>query len=299
MSIVAVATNPFERYQGIGKPDEKKTLKTDDRLSKKLEEVLASFERLQRIQLVTDPDELKRELLKIEHTLTPEEINIFAQVLVRFEEPKYAGAMITRLIQRSYNAGHNDFQIDVRAFTEDLGDLCSDLRGTKRKPVIVTVNGNLYIQVGDSANHISLTINGNVGDLLGVGAKHSIFTLNGSAKDVLGEYSINCTYTVQGKTGDAAGKSAHNSTFHFHGPVGKYLGYEGEGLTFHLHDRWGEGIAQQDPDEIATLHTARFCKFIVYNKKQFGKLKRELPDLEGNKVILMGKNGRVLKEVER
>ncbi len=185
----AMAANPFDRYKGVGKPEEKKEAAPTD---SKLEATLRRFEEDLEFEF---PERLRQ-------ILTPEEINQFLQNTIQYESHEnysaVTGSFISELIQNSYAAGHNKFTLNTRSLAQPLNWLGQFLKGEENSPIEVIVDGDVGEYCGDSSKHVVFDIRGNAGGLFGQFAQYSSFTVHGS---------------VNGKVAEGAEKS----TFHLHG----------------------------------------------------------------------------------
>lgn len=126
----------------------------------------------------------------ITEILTPEEIDAFLQATAAYEDQEWfkekTGFFISRLLQNSYNHSYNNFSLNMENIYP-VNYICFKLTGTKERPIMVTIEGNVgyclgFCSQGDSC----FTIKGNVGEGSGVRAQRSTFkTTNSGAVDVL------------------------------------------------------------------------------------------------------------------
>ncbi len=110
--------------------------------------------------------------------LLPEEIDLFLRTTCQFETQKHyktnTGIFISRLLQNSYMAGHNDFHLQI----EDLppiDSLCSYLIGARNNPVAVTVEGDAGRYFGSLVEYGMLNIFGGVEPFCGEDAQYTTF----------------------------------------------------------------------------------------------------------------------------
>ncbi|MBI2669411.1 hypothetical protein HYX14_06230 [Candidatus Woesearchaeota archaeon] len=167
--------------------------------------------------------------------LNPEHINAFLQsTVIHGNHEKYkwrTGLFLSRLLQNSYNAGNNDFSLNTTSI-EPFCSLGTLLKGTKRKPITLTINGDVGGQCGSMSTHGIYTINGDVGSSCGdysinvtytiignVGidcgwmSKHGIYMITGDVGETCGSLSKDGTYTINGNVGDGCGLESTNGTY--------------------------------------------------------------------------------------
>lgn len=98
---------------------------------------------------------------------------------VLLQKEKYGnnlGDYISKLIQTSYDVGHNNFVLHTQ--DTEINWLGFDLKGTPK-------------------NKINLTIHGNVGTYFGFGSENCNFIVNGGVNKNLGFNSIDCTFKTK------------------------------------------------------------------------------------------------------
>lgn len=148
--------------------------------------------------------------------LTPAEINLFLQATIGFEERKkyseLTGIFITRLIQNSYNAGHNNFKLNTKN-RKGLHYFGSFLEGKEGNPLTIYGEGDVGHLCFNSAEHIIFSIKGNVGQQCGHYATNSIFSIRGDVRFELGYSATHCTFLIEGNLGDRGSWMAKKSTF--------------------------------------------------------------------------------------
>ena len=131
----------------------------------------------------------------VKEVLLPSDINLFLQQTREYENhTRYninTGFFSSQLIQNSYNAGNNEFELDVTAL-KLIHNICFGVSGTEERMVRVVIKG----EAGDvcvwNVRNFTFTIE-KAGDWCGFEAQHSTFTI--------------------GKAGDNCGREAQFSTF--------------------------------------------------------------------------------------
>ena len=88
-----------------------------------------------------------------------------------------AGLFISALIQNSYNAGYNHFQLNTQVLKE-RNYLAYDLKGIPENP-------------------LHLVVNGNVGDSFGQYSSYGHFTVKGMTMSFLSRASEHCTFVLE------------------------------------------------------------------------------------------------------
>jgi len=195
MTTLEMALNPLDRYKGTRKPDEVR--QSDVVPDKTVEEMLEKYEEVHTFDnnhkyYIHPFDTMLSKIKDIasETILTPKQIN---QTLQAIKPNDNYGRLrfISWLIQSSYDAGHNDFFLDLRNITHFYG-LCREVKGKTNNKVNLTLDGaagnncvwfsehiTLKAQkVGDScasgSNYCEIEIR-ETGDFCGDGARNSLF----------------------------------------------------------------------------------------------------------------------------
>ncbi len=143
---------------------------------------------------------------------TPADISSFIHVISNLprQDPSWTGLYISRLLQYSYNAGHNDFRLDTTSLPGVKG-IAAFIDGRRKKPITVsitgdagwsgwysrwahiTVHGNSY-GCGTSSDESEIIIHGEAGEDCAQLAKFSTFTFLGTVGDEVGMQSRHCTF---------------------------------------------------------------------------------------------------------
>ncbi len=268
MSLTAVASNPFERYKGVKRPDERKEKKIEP---SGLEDVLRRYRRL--LEEFPDVDFYLRPLgtdrEPVAHVLTPEKINEFLQLTIPYEAQSdyevVTGIFITKLVRNSYQSGFAEFHLDTNSHC-GVQALAARLPGTKKRPLEIIIKGNAGRECGAGARHLKLRAEGDAGDLCGYMAHCSTFAIN--------------------TAGVMCGSGAFKSTFHIRGNVGENCGIGSKRSTFYLHGIFGKILDLHDP--------ARDSTFVVYTRDHYERALREVAP--GNRIILADQNNKIIEE---
>lgn len=149
----------------------------------------------------------------IPEILPPEQINHFLQMTSAFEtRPNYqknTGLFLSHLIQNSYNAGHNNFHIDLNVFPP-LDLLFAYVSGTKKRRLKATIKGTAGHIVAEYCRYLDLTAE-NVGISFAYHAKYSRFKCKNVESDAAFS-SYYCEYTIE-TAGNNLGIGARYTTF--------------------------------------------------------------------------------------
>ena len=182
--------------------------------------------------LMNEPDYNVRQelLLDMNDVFTPFDINSFLQTTSEFEGYKgylyLTGSFITKLVQVSYNAGYNQFVLDVNNL-RPIGGIGFKLKGTSDQKVEVTIKGTSGYGASFIENAIFTA--DEVGDRFGSNSTNSMFTALVAGNECAQEMK-NSQFTV-GTVGFDFGRLATNSTFIFK-EAGKWCGYHSENSVF-------------------------------------------------------------------
>ena len=237
----------------------------------------------------------------VHDVLLPSNINLFLQQTREYEHhPKYqihTGYFISQLIQNSYNAENNDFELDMNSL-KVMNNVVSNVSGTKERMVRVVITGEIGDECGYQVQHSTLTIEkvgrgfgqnaqssiftiGEAGDRCGAWAKHSTFTI-GKAGGDCGHFATRSTFTIE-EAGYICGQGAHRSTFTI-GEAGYRCGYLAEHSTFII-EKAGDLCGRE----------AKNSTFKTHNPLQYEQFKEFAPQDTGNTIYLLSRNGSMLK----
>ena len=143
----------FEGF-AVGKPEEEKPIEVVEGV---FQELMGEYERF----LETECDswnDFQVELNKITETVTPADITAFLQTTIKHEQHNEycwrTGLFISKLMQNSYEAGHNDFILNTTALKE-IHNLGCDLTGTEERLIKLTIIGNTGDWCGWGSRNLS------------------------------------------------------------------------------------------------------------------------------------------------
>ena len=222
-------------------------------LTKKYEEFLGTYNRE---RWTTD---------HVPEVVLPCDISLFLQSTHDYEDhldyPMCTGLFISQLIQNSYEAGNNNFEIDVNSL-KIIDNLAYNISGTEERMVRIVIKGKVGHDCGSKAEHSTFTIE-KAGKYCGFKAENSTFTMK-EAGNGCGQYTKHSTFTIE-KAGDWCGLWAKNSTF----TIGE------------TEDQCGSN--------------AYYSTFKTHNPLQYERFKKYVPEDSGNSLYLLSQNGSILK----
>ncbi len=245
-------------YKGIRLPD---TVREQTNRDSGLSDLLVKYEEF--LNKESDFDQIEKIINKETISLTPDKIDDFLQQTILYENHKdyqtITGILISQLIQTSYNAGNNDFELNTKKL-KTIDRIGAYLIGKERNPIIITIQGNTGYKSGLLSENSIFNIKGNTGDCYGWESKgctfniekdagdqcgylstNSIFNIQGNTGNNCGESSDNCRFNIEGNTGYKCGFLSRDSIFNIEGDTGNDCGEESENCTFHIFgeaDNW-------------------------------------------------------------
>jgi hypothetical protein len=116
--------------------------------------------------------------------LDPAGIDLFLKASVKYENTEhytYLTAVVANvLIQNSYNAGHNDFELNLQNMPP-MHALGAMLEGKAEKSLRITINGDTEDMCLWAAKHVKAEVTGNADCMLGIAVSYSTITIRGKA----------------------------------------------------------------------------------------------------------------------
>jgi len=205
----------FSAYEGLKAPDEKRKAKIEGSLLfEGLEDVLKQYEKI--LEMKIDYYACNA-VERIKTVLEPEQINTFLQATIPFETHKnYAentGYFITKLIQNSYNAGHNRFKLGTKVLTKRIKDIGWQLKGKEGKPLELLVEGDVGNWCGTEAEYSTISIAGNAGDWCGAMAKYLSLSIEGDVGNDCCKWIEHSFVIIDGNAGHRLGYGAKGTVF--------------------------------------------------------------------------------------
>jgi len=203
--------NPFESQKSEKKPESEKKVIIGD---KQIEKTLEQYQRLN-ITGYWIKDEQRLSRLEPQ-TLTPAQIDMLLQHMVQTTnkeklEHELSGTFLTDLIQKSYDAGYNDFILDPERI--EIHRIGYELEGKPENKIKGTVKGNVGIGLGNRSENCIFNVKGDTMKSCGHSSENSIFNIEGDSWYHCGNWSRNSTYNIKGSIGNDCGKHSENCTF--------------------------------------------------------------------------------------
>jgi hypothetical protein len=168
--------------------------------------------------------------------LTPAEMSVFINEIEKFQkEENYslsANLFVNRLIQNSYDAGNNDFNL----YVEDLpnASILKKLKATEDNPLKIRLNGSVGDFVARESNYLDLTIDGRVGDYFADNSNNLIASITGDVGKHFGSNSHNIKTKINGNVGYSFGFQSFDIDAEIIGMVGHHFGYNSNNLKANI-----------------------------------------------------------------
>ncbi len=250
--IATISSDPFDRYKGVNPPEERKERKSVP--DSALEGAVRAYERIIQFddelfnkQPILDQDRgaVWRVLLKRFATtiLSPEQINALLQRGVTYDKDEIHYCLFmyftNRMIQNSYNAGHNGFTLNTRSLSKEQSDLCSELVGNQlANPLVIKVEGDGGHTFAYNIKSAIVELNGNASACARY-AWNSQFKIKGNVSGVFAKNSVNSGFEVYGNV-EQCGAESENSVFVVHGDVGGACGFTSKNSSFEIDGNVGD-----------------------------------------------------------
>jgi hypothetical protein len=241
--------------------------------SNKVQSVLCDCERficdyidaLQKKKIKNDEDdnldynEIEQLMNPKQAVLNPNEINKFYDLSGKIKAyGRYRNLIptyINELIQKSYDAGHNDFFF-VFGDKSAYNFLGSCLDGTINNPIEISFAGNCGSNFCLESNNVCTTILGDVGHYFGLNSSNLKAFVKGNVMCRFGGESKNLSVFLEGNCESLFGRKSNNLTAIIQGDVEKYFGFESQYLAANIKgnveesfgNRCGHMVAEVDGD---------------------------------------------------
>ena len=185
-------------YDGLDVPDVKPETEGITGIGEILEKLVKAFPMTREI-------ELDSYIKTIDDILTPLQINGLLSATEMYTRnggsiTHNRGHFISKLIQNSYEAGHNDFFFNTVNST-NVHKLGIRLKGSKETPIRINIEGDVGIYCGGYSDFVDIKINGNAGHYLGSSTIYSNFEAK-NVENLCGYCSNRSTIVVHGEFGE-------------------------------------------------------------------------------------------------
>ena len=167
--------------------------------------------------------------------LTPAQISTFIKITEKRKHDADYGArkgrFLTGLVQKSYDAGYNNFMLDLSGpqLIRDIGDC---LKGTEHNRLKIRITGDIGDWCAVESSYCDFKIEGDVGQSLARYAKHSSFAIKGDAGFGLGEDAVDSDFYVEGNLVGAGAIESKNCRFSLLGTAPWTTGGSSKGCSF-------------------------------------------------------------------
>ena len=209
-----------------------------------------------------------------ETILSPQEMNSFLQLTYIFTGDfmyqKNTSVFLNRLLQVSYDAGHNEFCLNTNSLPP-FDFLGSSVRGNRKRPLKITVDGNLGKQAFSNTEYVHGRVMGDVYESFASNCSHSRYLVEGNA------------LSTRPEGWGGFGFGARSSDLIVKGDACLYeLGSQAERSCFEI---GGKGIMQVE----LIGHGAERCTFKARHSGLVQVFNRFIR--QGNRVILVREEG--------
>ncbi len=168
-------------------------------------------------EYVPNPSGIHQRFMEI---LPPEKIDRFLQMSKRFNAHEsyddITWPAISKLIDNSYLAGHNDFFLDTKGLKDEilmLPGIGCYLAGTPDKELRIQLEGPLIPYSLEGVIHCRASCSGTASYLAAQSASHSSFYFEGEVEGEFAHAAKKCYFELHGRVGDNCAKGAKDCTF--------------------------------------------------------------------------------------
>lgn len=251
------------------------------------------------------PNYLKQSLEPIVHVLSPNQIDLFLQSTMIFEDHQnyvdLTGLFVTKLVQNSYSNGYNDFILNTMNLPalNRLGSyLCA---GLERDEPRCIVRGDIGGHCFEAASGIALQLKGDAGTYFGKDLKSSSVEVWGDIDRNALRDAHGCVMNLHGKAGmlyaegarqcllsaedveECCGEGSAHSAFYL-GIAGNNLGGRTKHCFFFIRDFLSDNVGIAFYAFGSEPRTpAAYSTFATANADLLEKLRYQVP--EGNRVV--------------
>ena len=174
-------------------------------------------------QLLEEFDGARDKLSK--HSITANDIEGLVEKLEYYQGNTWfckSGLFISAMLQESYDAGHNNFSIDLSPIDKKIMNVGSMIEGKPNNAINIKIKGSdIGNQLcGFGSWYCSFAIKGDAGHSLGTLSEYCSFDVDGSAWVRCGEQSKRSKYIISGSVGKKCAYKAQNCEFTIKGDIG-------------------------------------------------------------------------------
>ncbi len=214
----------------------------------------------------------------VEEVLHPQQFPALLAALMPSESHayfhRYAGLVLSRLIQNSYDANHNHFILPLSVFPV-LNYIGSFLRGTDEKPLSLLIRGNLGYGAFSESRYVVSMVEGDAGENVAESSRHGIIRIMGNTGENCGIRTCGVGILVTRSTGLNCGIESDGSRVIIEENCGGFGDYARH-TTYTLHGKL---------QSRKTIRGVEDCTYRVSDRKLAESLLRRLPP--HNKVVYL------------
>jgi formylmethanofuran dehydrogenase subunit C len=164
--------------------------------------------------------------------LTSEEINSYFLMIQSFRDNKTyrnTAPLLNSLIQNSYDAGNNDFTINLSEGSPY--SLIYKLHGDENNPLKITVLGDISTFAGEFSSHLNLSVKGDIYNNSFFSVRNSSISIEGDVSSSFLHSSYNVNVNLCGNAHSKFGEFSTNLNAIIKGDVGKWFGLHSTNLN--------------------------------------------------------------------
>jgi hypothetical protein len=209
-------------------------------------------------------------------TLNSSEIIEFIKLTSNYESSKNyhtrTGIYLSDIIQKSYNAGNNDFNIDINYFN----NFGYNLNGSIEKPIVINIKENYGLETGINSKSLELNIKKNYGEETGVESDNLMLNIKENYGLYLCSETYNSKINIKKNYAEEVGVNAKSSSFKIRTNYGVNVGADAKKSVFNIkYNHYKSPIGTE----------AELCVFKSLNRKTLDSVEAEFSF--GNKIYLI------------
>ncbi len=247
-------SKPENPYKGIRLPDNVREQTKQNTNS--LNDLMAEFDEFMetKIKISAKSHKFRKKIINkpFNFMISPSDIEVIIDNCRRYEnydEFEYKNALfVSRLIQNHYDQGNDELILNIE--DNEFLMLGQMIEGTSKRPLKMTVNGNISEYFCDSAKNCILEVNGDVGFFCGENSNNCIFNIDGDVGNLAGYLADYSIFDIKGNAGDNLGANSNFSSFYLEKKIGFKMGINSYNSTFHINE------GNEDNEENEKLHNA-------------------------------------------
>lgn len=172
----------------------------------------------------------------VDDVLTPEEIDAFFCATSVYCDSRYyydmTGLFLSKLLQNSYDAGNNDFNLNTKAISLSINNVARGIRGKLEEAVRIYITGSAGNMLGSDSTRISVKVSEDVHDQCGCNSIQSFFEIKGDSGWSTGSMSKGSVFNVKGVISNDSADGAIGSAFIIGEGITNYFASKSESCEF-------------------------------------------------------------------